>query len=278
MDRIGSALGDGARWPLIELLAERPRSVGELAELTGLWQPQTTKHLRTLAQAGLVAVFPLGQRRVYAIETQPLEAFARRLADLVDTAGAQAGEREVIARYRAAIDAEAARADRDRWADGRRFCFDRLLPVPRDVVWRYWVEPDLLGSWWAPSPMTVTDCILEPAPRGRVVLDYRDAEGRRYRSAGEVTAAAEPERLGFRLSVRDPADAVLFTGHYALTLTRAAEGTRLRLGLTLTDPDTGAVPFIAGIETGWQQVLDNLTAAVGGTDITVHDNEKDARQ
>lgn len=278
MDRIASALGDEARWRLIELLAERPRSVGELAELTGLRQPQTTKHLRTLAQAGLVAVFPLGQRRVYAIETQSLQAFAQRLVDLVDTAGAQAGEREVIARYRAAIDAEAARADQDRWADGRKFCFDRVLPAPRDVVWRYWVEPDLLGSWWAPSPMTITDCILEPAPHGRVVLDYRDAEGRRYRSAGEVAAAAEPERLEFRLSVLDPADAVLFSGHYDLVLTWTEAGTRLRLGLTLTETDTAAVPFIAGIETGWQQVLDNLTAAVGGTETTVHDNEKDARQ
>ncbi|MEV3965746.1 metalloregulator ArsR/SmtB family transcription factor [Nocardia sp. NPDC050193] len=278
MDRIASALGDGARWRLIELLAERPRSVGELAELTGLRQPQTTKHLRTLAQAGLVAVFPLGQRRVYAIETQPLGAFARRLTDLVDTAGAQAGERAVIARYRAAIDAEAARADRHRWADGRGFRFDRVLPVAREVVWRYWVEPDLLASWWAPSPMTVTDCALEPKPHGRVVLDYRDAEGRRYRCAGEVTAAAEPQRLEFRLSVLDRADVVLFTGQYNLTLAPAEEGTRLRLGLTLTDTDTEAVPFIAGIETGWQQVLDNLTAAVGGTDTTGHDNEKDTRQ
>lgn len=126
-------------------------------------------------------------------------------------------------------------------------------------------SPACLASWWAPSPMTVTDCCLEPRPRGRAVLDYRDAKGRRYRSAGEVTAAAEPERLAFRLSVLDPADAVLFTGDYDLTLTPAEEGTRLRLGLTRTDTGTEAVPFIAGIETGWQQVLDNLSAAVGGT-------------
>ena len=72
-----------ARWRIVELLAERPRSVGELAELTGLRQPQTTKHLQTLARAGLVTVFPLGQRRVYAIETAPLAALERRLRELV---------------------------------------------------------------------------------------------------------------------------------------------------------------------------------------------------
>ncbi|MGW5382235.1 metalloregulator ArsR/SmtB family transcription factor [Nocardia sp. NPDC003963] len=278
MDEIASALGDAARWRLVELLAERPRSVGELAELTGLRQPQTTKHLRTLAQAGVVAVFPLGQRRVYALEAPSLKAFADRLAELADIAGAHAGDRDVIARYRAAIEAEAAVADRDRWADGRRFCFDRVFAAPREVVWRYWVEPDLLGSWWAPAPMTITECVLEPEPQGRALLDYRDTEGRQYRSVGTVTVAEEPERLDFRLSVLDTAGAVLFTGHYDLALTVAAAGTRLRLGLTVTDTDTTAVPFIAGIETGWQQVLDNLAGAVGEGTPVVRDNEQEVRR
>src|ERR1700754_3093752 len=108
MDRIASALGDPARWRIVELLAERPRSVGELAELTGLRQPQTTKHLQTLARAGLVAVFPLRQRRVYAVETEPLKSLGDRLAELVTAAEAHADERDVIARYRAAIEAEAS--------------------------------------------------------------------------------------------------------------------------------------------------------------------------
>src|SRR5215813_13912566 len=130
MDGTAAALGDQARWRIVELLAERPRSVGELAELTGLRQPQTTKHLQTLAHAGLVTVFPLGQRRVYAIETEPLKALARRLRDLVMTAAAQEDERDVITRYRAAIEAESAVADRERWADGRTFSFERVLAAP----------------------------------------------------------------------------------------------------------------------------------------------------
>jgi uncharacterized protein YndB with AHSA1/START domain/DNA-binding transcriptional ArsR family regulator len=262
VDRIASALGDAARWRIVELLAERPRSVGELAELTGLRQPQTTKHLQTLARAGLVTVSPLGQRRVCAVETAPLAALARRLGELVETGEAHAGERDVIARYRAAIEAESAVADRERWADGRTFSFGRVLAAPRDVVWRHWMDPDLLASWWAPPSMTVTDCALEPWAGGRAVLEYRDADGR-YRSEGRVQAATEPERLVFDLSVLDAAGAVSFTGHYDLTLTAAPDGTRLQLGLRITETTVEAVPFIAGIETGWGQVLDNLADAVG---------------
>ena len=267
MDRIASALGDGARWHIVELLAERPRSVGELAELTGLRQPQTTKHLQTLARAGLVTVFPLGQRRVCAVETAPLNALAGRLRELAVTAGAHEDERDVIARYRAAIEAESAAADRDRWADGRTFSFERVLAATPDVVWRHSTDPGLLASWWALPPLTVTGCVLEPKPGGRAVLEYRDAEGR-YRCEGRVHTAKEPGHLVFDLTVPDAAGAASFTGHYDLTLAAVPDGTRLRLGMRITGSTVEAVPYIAGIETGWGQVLDNLADAVGASQRT----------
>lgn len=264
MDRIASALGDSARWRLVELLAERPRSVGELAELTGLRQPQATKHLQTLAREGVVTVFPLGQRRVYVLEAEPLRAFGTRLLELADRVDAQAGERDVIARYRAAIDSDSAVAQRDRWADGRSFAFDRVLPVAPDAVWRHWTEPELLTTWWAPAPMVVADAVLEPRPDGRVVLEYRDPEGNRYRSAGRVRTADAPTHLVFDLSVLDAAGEVSFTGHYDLTLAADPGGTRLRLDLSITETTVEAVPYIAGVETGWGQVLDNLAAVLSG--------------
>src|SRR5947207_964326 len=164
MEQVASALGDAARWRMVEILAENPRSVGELAELTGLRQPQTTKHLQTLTRAGLVTVFPLGQRRVYALEAAPLRTLEHRLRELIETTEAHGADRDVLTRYRAAIEAETAAADRDRWADGRSFRFDRLLAAPRDLVWQHWVDPALLASWWAPAPLTVTECALEPKP------------------------------------------------------------------------------------------------------------------
>lgn len=262
MDRIAAALGDAARWRIVELLTERPRSVGELAELTGLRQPQTTKHLQTLGRAGLVTVFPLGQRRVYAVESAPLATLAGRLRELVETTEAHQGERDVIAQYRASIDTESAHADRERWADGRTFSFERVLAAPPAVVWRHWVDPELLASWWAPQSMSITECGLEPRPGGRVVLEYRDAEGQ-YRSEGQVHVAKEPEHLVFNLSVLDAAGAVTFTGHYDLRLTATPAGTQLRLDLRITESTIEALPYIAGIETGWGPVLDNLADAVG---------------
>lgn len=264
MDGIAAALGDGTRWRIVELLAERPRSVGELAELTGLRQPQTTKHLQTLARAGLVTVYPLGQRRVHALETAPLAAFEQRLRELIATATAHAGERDVIAQYQAAIEAATAQADRPRWADGRTFTFERLLPTPPETVWQHWVDPGLLATWWAPPGFDITECALEPAAGGRAVLEYRDADGT-YRAEGEVRSATRAEQLVFDLALRDAPDELSFRSHYDLSLTATSDGTRLRLTVTITDTAVTAVPYIAGIPTGWSQVLDNLTEALAAT-------------
>lgn len=261
MDNLAAALADPARWRIVELLAERPRSVGELAELTGLRQPQATKHLQTLARAGLVTATPLAQRRVYAIEPAPLRAFERRLHEMVQASEAHAGDRDVIARYRAAIEAETAAADRERWADGRTFAFERELSAPPELVWRHWVEPDLLGGWWAPPSLTVSECALEPRPGGRALLVYRDADAT-YRSEGTVHAATEPEYLAFDMTVQDARGAPSFTGHYEVRLSNRRNETTLNLDLTVMDSAIEAAPFIAGISTGWGQALDQLAAAV----------------
>ncbi|MFF1820349.1 metalloregulator ArsR/SmtB family transcription factor [Kribbella sp. NPDC058245] len=257
MEQIAAVLGDGARWRIVELLAARPRSVGELAELTGVRQPQASKHLQTLAKAGLVTVFPLGQRRVYALEVGPLVAFEGRLRGLIETAEAHAGERDVLARYRDAVVSETALADRDRWADGRTFSFERLLPAATEVVWRHWVEPALLASWWVPPSMSISEALLEPRPGGRAVLEYRSPDGR-YRSEGTVREATPYGRLVFDLAVVGES----FRATYELTLKAVAEGTQLLLRMRIDDTTVAAAPSIAGIELGWNQVLDNLTHAI----------------
>lgn len=252
------ALADDTRWRILELLAERPRSVGEVVELTGLRQPQATKHLQTLAQSGLAKVFPLGQRRVYAIETAPILLVRGSLDNLLATAAAHAAEREIVATYWAAIQADASRADKDRWADGRHFSFERFLAHPRQLVWVHWVDPKLLAAWWAPPSLKVANCLIEPKAGGRVLLEYEGA-GERYLSEGEVITVESGTRLIFDLTVLNRTGGPAFTAHYDLNLTEPGpDNCVLRLDLTITQTTAEALPFIAGIETGWNQVLDQL--------------------
>ena len=54
LDRTLAALADPHRRRAVELLGERPRRAGELAQLLELSPPAMSRHLRTLRMAGLV--------------------------------------------------------------------------------------------------------------------------------------------------------------------------------------------------------------------------------
>ncbi len=68
-----AALGDGTRRAIVELLAERPRAVGELAELLPVTRPAVSLHLKVLKDAHLVRDTPVGTRRVYRLDAEGLD-------------------------------------------------------------------------------------------------------------------------------------------------------------------------------------------------------------
>ncbi|MEW5961164.1 MAG: metalloregulator ArsR/SmtB family transcription factor [Chloroflexota bacterium] len=72
MQTIYDALADPTRRRILDLLRQRPRLVGELADLLEISQPGISKHLRVLRQAGLVQVRKDAQRRWYELCPEPL--------------------------------------------------------------------------------------------------------------------------------------------------------------------------------------------------------------
>ncbi len=67
------ALAEPNRFQIVELLLDGPRPVGDMADRLGLHQPQVSKHLRVLSEAGLVDVRVDAQRRIYTLRPAPLQ-------------------------------------------------------------------------------------------------------------------------------------------------------------------------------------------------------------
>jgi DNA-binding transcriptional ArsR family regulator len=88
--RLHAALGDPTREAIVRLLAERERSVGEIAENLPVSRPAVSKHLRLLEGAGLVRFRSEGTRNLYQLEPAALAA----LRDEVDALW-----RTALARY-----------------------------------------------------------------------------------------------------------------------------------------------------------------------------------
>ncbi len=71
-----SALGELNRYRIVELLRFGPRAVNEIGARLKLNQPQVSKHLRVLKDAGIVDVQPHAQQRLYKLRAEQLRAVA----------------------------------------------------------------------------------------------------------------------------------------------------------------------------------------------------------
>ena len=88
-----TALADPTRRKILESLRATPRTVGELAAKQPVSRPAVSQHLKVLERARLVRVEPRGNRRVYSVRRDGLEALRRYLESFwSDVLGAYSAE------------------------------------------------------------------------------------------------------------------------------------------------------------------------------------------
>jgi len=80
-EEIFTALADPTRRHIFEALRRGPRSVTELAANQPVSRPAVSQHLKVLQDADLVSVEPVGNRRLYSIHRDGLDA----LRDYLDS-------------------------------------------------------------------------------------------------------------------------------------------------------------------------------------------------
>lgn len=79
------------RFNIVELLKKGPRSVSDIVQALNIGQPQVSRHLRIMSDAGLVYVERKAQQRIYSLEAQPFQeldawfdSFSRLWEDRLD--------------------------------------------------------------------------------------------------------------------------------------------------------------------------------------------------
>ena len=68
-----NAIAEPRRREILELLAQRERSVGELTDRLALAQPAVSKHLQVLREVGAVHARDDGRRRLYRLDGAALK-------------------------------------------------------------------------------------------------------------------------------------------------------------------------------------------------------------
>jgi DNA-binding transcriptional ArsR family regulator len=79
------AIAEPRRRAILRLVRDRPQSVNEIAEQFDITQQAVSQHLKVLREAGLVAMRQDGQRRLYVVRPEGLDAIRELLEELWPT-------------------------------------------------------------------------------------------------------------------------------------------------------------------------------------------------
>ena len=108
-EAVFDALGEPVRRRILELLHDGPTAVGQLADRLPVGRPAVSKHLRVLANAGLVEHHRAGTRNLYVLAPGGMAAAQQWLVATWDTAlAAYAAEVSRVSRQGPAGEGEGA--------------------------------------------------------------------------------------------------------------------------------------------------------------------------
>ena len=151
--------------------------------------------------------------------------------------------------------------------------FERIVDVPRALVWRAWTEPALLMPWFCPLPWKTIDCEIDLRPGGTFHTTMQSPEGQNYPNVGCYLEVIPQTKLvwtnallpGFRPSAPSPtcgADDVSFMFTAMIELADHAGGTRYTATVIHADEAGSQKHAAMGFEGGWGTALEQLVAMV----------------
>jgi uncharacterized protein YndB with AHSA1/START domain len=151
-----------------------------------------------------------------------------------------------------------------------RLVIERTWPVPPDVVWKLWTEPEHLAAWYGPQGSTISEVAIDLRVGGArsLCMEVATPQGpRRMWFVGAYLEIVEGERLVYTDAMADHNGIVMTaeqlgmpTGHPTSTEVRVEleavdHGTRMTLThIGIPDGSPGAM--------GWTMALDKLGAHI----------------
>ncbi|MFF0989958.1 ArsR/SmtB family transcription factor [Kocuria nitroreducens] len=85
-----AVIADKTRRGILAALKDGERPVGDLVAELGVSQPTVSKHLKILREAGMVSMEAQGQRRLYAVQPEPLAEVTAWVHEVVGGAAHEA--------------------------------------------------------------------------------------------------------------------------------------------------------------------------------------------
>ena len=143
---------------------------------------------------------------------------------------------------------------------------ERVVDVPRHLVWAAWTQPEHLVKWFCPLPWKTTDCKIDLQPGGLFQTTMQGPEGPGFTNTGCFLQVVDQELLawtgalgpGFRPLAKDTATAHPFLMTAIIALEDVAGGTRYTALVRHGDAQARQAHEQMGFHSGWGKALDQL--------------------
>ena len=151
---------------------------------------------------------------------------------------------------------------------------ERIVDVPRELVWEAWTLPEKLMPWFCPLPWKTIECEIDLRPGGGFYTVMQSPEGQRFPNTGcylEVipnqklswTNALEP---GFRSAKQPEATPSHECAEFLMTATIMLEphanGTKYRALVQHANIEARIKHESMGFEEGWGASLNQMVAMI----------------
>ena len=147
---------------------------------------------------------------------------------------------------------------------------ERVIDVPRELVWAAWTKPEHVTKWFTPAPWETAECEIDLRPGGVFRFVMRSPEGKTYPHVCCFLEVVANEKLvwtdvlgpGFRPSPVDRGGAENPALTAVLLLEPRGKGTKYTAIAMHGDEATRKRHEEMGFHDGWGKCLDQLVAHV----------------
>jgi uncharacterized protein YndB with AHSA1/START domain len=138
--------------------------------------------------------------------------------------------------------------------------FTRVFNAPRELVFRAWTHSECVAAWWGPHGFSNPVCEVDPRPGGSFTVHMQGPDGTIYPGGGVFLEIEPPRLLIFTSTFEGKNGEVLIDAVNTVTFEDVGDRTRLTLNARVVRAAREASRNLAGMEEGWSQSLERLSA------------------
>lgn len=148
--------------------------------------------------------------------------------------------------------------------------FDRTFDAPLEKVWQAWTDPEMIKQWWGPDNVSIPECEVDLRVGGKIYIVMEAGEamgpykGTRWPMLGKFTEVVPHAKFSYDVNAwtEGQNDNGETTIDQTTEVIFAEENGKTKLHLRATIHKTGLAAGMAvqGMQAGFTQQLDKLTA------------------